>query len=56
MTTDCINDFDMTTPARSSRQASQPALSWEEIGAIIVTGLGFVLLLPAATIVVALLR
>ena len=56
MTTQCLSTFDVTTSPKVRSPSRLPAFSWADIAAIVITGAGFILLLPVATVIMALVR
>ena len=56
MTTECLSTFDVAAQPKVRAPALRPILALDELIAVILTGAGFILLLPAATLLMAVLR
>ena len=56
MTTECLSTFDVAAPEKARAPARKPALALDELIAVVLTGAGFILLLPAATVLMAVLK
>jgi hypothetical protein len=56
MTTECLSNFDIAAQPKVRVPARRTVLARDELIAIVLTGAGFILLLPAATVLMAVLK